>query len=200
MIKWNDELIEQKIFEVMEELKIKHFPSKKELDDFYGNTCLTNAISKGLGFRGWSKKLGFPPKDSAVKLGNAWEYRIMDYLTSKGYDVEKMSYKHPYDLLINDYIKIDVKTSKLFYGDASDYHSFDLGTTKHNCDIFICITLDEEEQAERVLIIPSSDLMGQKQLSIGKNSKYNKYNHKYEVIDKYDRFYKRLKDFTVDFK
>lgn len=199
MNKWNNEKIENEIKAMLEDTKIKYFPAKNEIDEYYGDTCLSNAIAKTYGFRGWSEIFNLPRKDSSVKLGNAWEYRIMDYLISKGYDIEKMSYKHPYDLLINEYIKVDVKVSKLFNAD-SPYHSFDLGSSNHNCDIFILITLDEDENPERVLIIPSSDLMGQKQVAIGKNSKYNKYNYRYEVIDKYDKFYKRLKDYTMDFR
>lgn len=198
MTKWNDERIEKEIKNAMEGLNIKYFPTKRELDAFYGNTGLSNAIARGWGFRAWAMKLGFVAKDSAVKLGNAWEYRIMDYMTSKGYDVEKMNYKHSYDLLINEFIKVDVKTSKPMT-DQARYHTFDLGSNKHHCDVFIFVVLDENEQIERLLIIPSSDIMGQKQLSIGKNSKYNKYNYKWEVLEKYDKFYKRLRDYTIGF-
>lgn len=199
MTKWNDEKIEREVRMVMEKLNIKHFPTRSELDEVTGNTALTNAVAKGHGFRVWAMKLGVPVKDTNVKFGNMWEYRMMDYLASKGYEVEKMTHKHPYDLLVNEYIKIDVKASKTYDSYNSTIHTFDLGSNKHNCDIFILVALDKNEQIDRLLVIPSSDLMGQKQVVIGKESKYNKYNYKYEVIEKYNKFYQRLKNYTVDF-
>lgn len=198
MKKWNDEKIEIEIREVMKRLDINYFPTKREIDGVIGNTSLTNAIVSSHGFRIWAMKLGLQNKNSNCKKGNTWEYRIMDILQDKGYRVQKMSYKHHYDILINSNIKIDVKVSREYANHNSTLHTFDLGHKEHNCDIFICIALDKRDQIHKLFIIPSSVVMGQKQIVVGKSSKYDMFNYRLDVIEKYDEFYKKIiKEYTI---
>ena len=111
-----------------------------------------------------------------------------------GYKVDKMQPRHPYDLLVNGNIKIDVKVSNYFYGVDESYksHSFNLGKKFHNCDIFILIGLNSNKEIVKFLVIPSKMLMGVKQVCIGEESKYDKYNDAFRYIEKYDYFYHDL--------
>ena len=190
--KWDDNRIKSEVKNVMTALNIKRMPTRAEMDDVTHNSALSNKVMKTGGFRYWADKMGIELKNCETVLGNDYEFGIKKVLENKGYKAEKMSTGHPYDLLVNDYIKIDVKASHYYHGDGFIYHTFRLGKKHHNCDIFICICLDDSDNVIKTLIIPSKYLMGIRQLSVGNNSKYDKYNEAWEYIDKYDKFYKEI--------
>jgi len=191
-VKYDDNMIERKIFEVMKSLDIKRMPTSSEIEMIMGDTSLTNKISRSGGFKYWANKLLLEIKSSETEFGNKWELEIKSMLESMGYNVLKMTTKHAYDLLVNSNIKIDIKSSKCYNNGTSKYHSFNLGKIYHNCDIFICVGLDDDDRVEKLLIIPSTYLMGIKQLSIGSESKYDKFNEAYAYLSLYDIFYKNF--------
>lgn len=190
--RYTDKMIENEIIEVMRALNIKRMPSGNEIVAVTQSHSLPNKISRSGGYKYWAKRLGLDMKNSETNLGQKYEFIIKDILESKGYKVDKMTTGHPYDLLVNNNIKIDVKVSNYYHGDTYKYHTFGLGKKYHNCDIFICVGINEEENIEKILIIPSKFLMNIKQLSVGIKSEYDKYNEAWEYLDKYDRFYKEL--------
>ncbi len=188
-MKWTDEKIKIEIIKVKEALCLNRMPSKSEIEMVTGNSALTNKISVSGGFKCWANKLNLKMKGSETSLGDKYEYKIKTILENKGYNVEKMSKRHPYDLLVNDYIKIDVKAAKP-YIDENDitFHTFNIGKKHPTCDIYIAIALTDEEIMERIFIIPSKYLK-LSQLSVGKDSMYNQYIGKWGYIGKYDEFY-----------
>lgn len=191
-IKWTDEMIKQEIFDVMTAMCIKRMPSRSEIELVTGNSSLTNKISRSGGFYWWAEKLGLDRKNSETSLGNEYEYIVMNKLTDKGYNVKKMSTKHPYDLLVNENIKIDVKAAKPYISNKNDrFHTFNLYDGIPTCDIYIAIALDESDEVEKVLIIPSK-YAKVTQISIGSVSKYDKYINRWDYVERYDRFYKVL--------
>ena len=190
--KWDDNRIKSEVKNVMTALGIDRMPTRTEMDSVTHNTALSNKVMKTGGIRHWAENLGIELKNSETTLGNDYEFKVKEMLEHKGYKVEKMSTKHPYDLLVNNYIKIDIKVSHYYHGDGYKSHSFGLSKKKHNCDIFICVAVDDKENIIKNLIIPSKFLMGTKQLVIGVNSKYDKFNNKFEYIDKFDSFYASL--------
>ena len=191
-MKWDDNKVRQEILNVKNTLGIERMPSRQEIDLVTQNTALSNKIMKTKGMRGWAKELGLDLKNSETKLGQEYELIIKDMIEKRGYKVDKMTTRHPYDLLVNNSIKIDVKVSRYYHGETYKYHTFGLGKKYHNCDIFICVGIDKEENIEKILIIPSKFLMDIRQLSVGIKSEYDKYNEAWEYLDKYDRFYKEL--------
>jgi hypothetical protein len=59
----------------------------------------------------------------------------------------------------------------------------------HDCDIYIFICEDDNEN-KKILIIPQSFLQNQGQVSVGEfNSKWYKYINRYDLIDTYNDFY-----------
>lgn len=99
-----------------------------------------------------------------------------------------MSVKHPYDLLVNSNIKIDVKTARLYTSEhGNSYYTFNLEKKNPTCDIYIfyCVEI------EKILIIPSKFLR-QTQLCISENSKYNRYTNRWDYLKIYDNFYKEV--------
>ncbi len=188
--KWTDELIKQEILKVKEALNLSRMPSNNEIKQVAGNG-LGCAISKKGGFRFWANKLNLKTKQSETKLGQDYEEKILELLNSKGYDVERMSTKHPYDLLANQNIKIDVKVSNLYRGKKGEFHTFNLEKHNHNCDLFICVCV-VDGKIVKTLVIPSKFLMGIKQLSLGNTSIYDSFKDRFDYIEKYDVFYNKL--------
>ena len=186
---WTDQEIVYHIKEVMKTLDIKRMPSQSEIRNVMKSSALTNKICRTGGYKHWANRLGLELKQSETKTGNIWEFRIKEILENKGYIVEKMPTKHPYDLLINGNLKIDVKVSNLT---SYKYYTFNLEKKQHNCDIFICAAI-QEETIQKLMIIPSKFLMNKKQLSIGEEtSRYNDFIDRYDYIEKYIQFYEEL--------
>lgn len=193
-VKWTDELVESKIKDVMKALRISTMPTRVEIESVMGNSSLTNRISRTVGFRKLAEKMGLPLKDSETKIGNDFEFYIKEKLEELGFTVDKMDTLHPYDVLVNNNIKIDVKVSNWYETpDGLKYHSFGLGKRHHNCDIFILVGLDSNGCVYRTMIIPSKFVMNKKQISCGVESKYNKYINKWDYIEQYSNFYENLK-------
>ena len=190
--RWSDEAIKEEIANVMNSLDIDRMPTHSEIKSVMGNASLTNKISKTGGYKYWSKKLNLEMKDSETNFGNEWEYKVKAELENKGFEVLKMTTKHPYDLLINTNLKIDVKVSRYFKNEDYKYHTFNLEKEYHNCDIFICVGLNDNDEIEKLLIIPSKYLMGIKQLSVGVISKYDKFDRAYQYLDIYNKFYNEV--------
>lgn len=193
--KWSEELIEERLIEVMENLKINRMPSNKEIASVLGDYSLSNAIARRGGFRMWAEKIGLEIKDSETCFGNEYEFIVKEILEEMGYYVEKMTTKHPYDLLVNDNLKVDVKVSKYYNPKegGSKFHTFNLEKKYHNCDIFICVGLDDDnDEIVKMLIIPSKYLMNKKQLSVGINSNYDRFDKRFDFIEKYIKFYNEI--------
>lgn len=187
---WNDDKVRQEILRVKEALCIDRMPSRSEIELVTGDSRLTNKISRSGGFRYWARKLGLKIKMSESSLGNAYEKIIADKIKKQGYKVEKMPHKHPYDLLVNDCIKIDVKVAKPYKGtNNSVFHTFNLEKKNPTCDIYIAVALTDEGNIDRIFVIPSKYLPIT-QLSIGKRSIYNQFIERWDYIKKYDLFYK----------
>lgn len=186
---WDNKSIETEIKKVMKALNIDRMPSNSEVKSAMGNCSLSNKISRTGGFAYWANNMGLELKESGTSLGNEWEFIIKDKLQSRGYIVDKMTVKYPYDLLINKCVKIDVKSSN-FVKDYN-YYTFNLEKKYPTCDIFICIGL-KDDVVKKELIIPSKHLTGMTQLSIGENSKYDKFDNQFKYIDIYNDFYRNI--------
>ncbi|NFI30656.1 hypothetical protein FDA37_00070 [Clostridium botulinum] len=188
-VKWNDELIKEEIFKVMKALNIKRMPSEPEIKKILKNNGLACAISRRGGFKKWSNKLNLSQSDCETRTGLKEELNIKTILESKGYEVEKMTTRHPYDLLVNGNIKIDVKAANKYsspIGWAS--YSFNLEKENPTCDIYVICCL----QDEKILVIPSKFLK-QTQLCItDKTSKYDIYKDRWDYIEQYNSFYKTV--------
>ncbi|MDU8967449.1 MAG: hypothetical protein E7H39_16555 [Clostridium sp.] len=189
-IRWSSEKIINEILEVMRVLDIKRMPSKNECDLVTGNYTLSNAIRRYGGYEYFSQYLNLESKECESKIGLKGELKIKEILENKGYKVEKMSNKHPYDLLVNENIKIDVKTARKYNSDKGwSSYSFNLEKSNPTCDIYVFICIEDE----KYLIIPSKFLR-QTQLCItDKESKYDVFKDRWEYVEVYNKFYKWLK-------
>ena len=188
-IKWSYKAIKEELTKVMNALDINRMPTSNEIKLVTKSSKLTNAIRRHGGYLYWANELNLNQAPGTTRLGMHGEEKIKEILELKEYKVERMSVKHPYDLLVNSNIKIDVKTARLYtdqYGNS--YYSFNLEKKEPTCDIYIfyCIEID------KILIIPSKFLK-QTQLCItDKKSKYDIYKNRWDYINKFDNFYKSV--------
>lgn len=188
-IQWNDELIEREIINVKNILGIDRMPTSAEISRIMNNYSLTNAIARHGGYKFWANKLNLNQSECETRIGYEYEIKIKEILESKGYKVEKMTSNHPYDLLVNKNIKVDVKASNKYKSNKGwCSYSFGLGKRNPTCDIYVIICI----QDNKVLIVPSKYLK-QSQLCItDKESKYDIYKDRWDYFDKYNEFYKKL--------
>lgn len=177
-MQWTEKLISDSIMNVVNSMHISHMPTRNEIRDFYGNDALTNKVSKTYGYYGWAKKLKLPLKKNDTLTGKIGEEEAAQLLRANGYFVKQMPQNHPFDLLVNGLVKIDVKYSHLYRGPSGDFYSFALRKKYPSCDIYFLISEDS-----RAFIVPSKNVQ-QLQISVGKvHSKYEKYLWRYDIID-----------------
>lgn len=190
-LKWTEEAIIREIELAVDLLKIERMPTSVELKRVFNDSKLINAIRRNGGFKFFADKLNLNQSNCETRIGLFGELHIKGILENKNYYVEKMSVKHPYDLLVNKQVKLDVKTANLTTTDTYSYYSFNLEKSSPTCDIYVFVCI-EEEVIQKILIIPSK-FLNQTQLSIGKKTKYDVYKDRWDYIDTYNKFYESIK-------
>jgi hypothetical protein len=190
--KWTLQEIEENILKCIEVLGLDRMPTSREILAFYDNHTLHNAIQRSKKYSGWAKYLNLQQTHCETRTGNKYEQIAMSILSDKGYKVEKMSFKSHFDLLVNNKVKVDVKSGGRWYkqDENNEYQVNTFGINKKyaTCDIYMMFVLKENEEIEKVLIVPSFEIRCKTSMSIGKNSKYLKWTNRFDVLDKYIDF------------
>lgn len=192
--KWTEEIIEIELKEIIEKFSMKTFPTHSELREYCGSKNISTAISKHGGTRYWAEKLNLPIKVCESEFGNDYELLAMKKIEELfGYKCIQTKPRYPYDLLINENIKIDVKVSRQFFTNCHTWqNTFNLEKKDPTCDIFILFCLDNSGNYLKTVILSSCCVSGRTQVGIGKNSKYNKFIDNWEVVKTYNEFYKNF--------
>ena len=192
--KWTDELIEERIMNIVNKQELTTFPTHSQMVSFYGNRGLAVKVSKTGGTRKWAKRLNLPLKSCESEFGNDYELLAIRLIKENlGFHCLKTKPRYPYDILVDDNIKIDVKVSYPFKNNCNAYaNSFNLEKTEPTCDIYILFCLNLDSQITKTLIIPSCVLSGQTQVGVGSVSKYDEYIDNWILLKQYSEFYKRL--------
>lgn len=187
--KWTDDAIEREITKIANQFKPPKMPSNKEAIELYGGYGLAMAITKSGGFAYWANRLGLPQGHSDTKVGVQAENDISAELIRLGYEVEPTSTKHPYDLLVNGCVKIDVKAANTCVIGGYSAHSYRLAKKQQTCDFYIFRELDTGV----TYIVPAHICYGQVQVTMGiNNTKFFPYKEAWELIGKAVDFYKAL--------
>jgi hypothetical protein len=189
---YNLEEIIDKIKYVMESLNVNTMPSRNEIIQIIGNDSLHNKIVRTGGYQLWANKLNLELKDSETKTGWNYEKYAIELLENKNYKVQRMTTGYPFDLLINNNIRIDIKSGSAYLLKGSRCHTFGINKRYATCDLYLIFALSEQQKLERSFIIPAN-MLRVVTMSIGEISKYNKYINRWDLIDEYDKFYKELK-------
>ena len=190
MTNWTKEKIKEETLKSIDILCIDRMPTREEFVSINRND-LHCAISKIFKYSVIAKDMGLELKRCETRKGQKYEKIAEDLISKKGYDVQRMSTKHPYDLLVNECIKIDIKVSKPHFFNSSRTHSFRTAKKFATCDIYIMFAMDENENLEKLLIIPGYKLKITT-LCIGKNSSYDKYIERWDYLNSFDLFYKKI--------
>lgn len=193
-IEWTDSLTEGKIMELANQFEPIRMPSRVEMDEYYGNSSLSNRVSKTGGFYSWAERLGLEVKNSETKIGIKAEHDIAKMLSDIGYTVELTSTRYPYDLLVNGCVKIDVKAAhKTKVNSNSDYcYMYRLNKRQQTCDFYIFCEVDDDEISS-IYVVPASVITGQIQVGMGaKTTKYDVYRNRFDLIGETVDFFKSL--------
>ena len=165
-------------------------PTRKEVEQYCGDTSLTNAITRRKG--GWyalSEKMQLPIKECETTFGKSREKIIMERLVSMGYEVRRMPQNFPYDLLVNDSVKVDVKASRLYRGTGGNFYSFNLEKPFCTCDIYVLRMIGGDGIEVDTLVVPSKVVATNTQISVGEiTSKYKRFSQKWDYISAYCSF------------
>lgn len=187
--KWTDEAIASETMKIANRLTPVRMPTRSEIVEIVGNDELTNAIRRHGGYEYWAKRLGLEQKRSETTFGIEGERAISEILKEKGYDVKLTSTRHPYDLLVNNCVKIDVKTAKTSYIRGCPIHAYRLAKRDHTCDFYIFYEYD----TSRIYVVPAHKCQGQVQVEMGNNSKlYAKYLGAFDLIEQVNEMYQRM--------
>jgi hypothetical protein len=189
-IKWNDERIKAELLKCIKVLQIDRMPTASELKDI-GRNDLHCAISRSKKYSGWAKELGLSLKQSETTKGQKYEKYVRDVIKTFGYDVKQMTTKHPFDLLINDTVKVDVKVGGVHNHFGARCHTFRPSKKYATCDIYVCIGLDEKGKVEKRFVIPSkyAKLVT---INICNDSKYNVFLERWDYIERFVKFYQAI--------
>lgn len=106
---WNDERLHQELIVICAGTGI--FPSVQDLKGL-GRNDLATQISQRGGYVAWSSRLGFNRKDSESDKGWAGEKDCLSILRKLGFKADPTNQlRAPYDILVNDCVRIDVKSA-----------------------------------------------------------------------------------------
>lgn len=188
--RWSEESIREKILEVVDFYHLDRMPSMSETEAYFGNSALTNAVTRRDG--GWYKlaeDMNLSVKNCETTFGKTNEQIVSEILISQGFEVRRMPQNFPYDLLVNDCAKIDVKASKLYRGNGGNFYSFNLEKPFCTCDLYVLRMVNDNGSENDTLIIPASHVATNTQISVGESrSKYRKYSRRWDYIADYCGF------------
>lgn len=188
-IKWTDDLIAENVLRIANMFEPKRMPSNREIIEIEGNHKLSMAVQKNGGFTYWANKLGLEQKYSETKLGIVGEKCVADELSHRGHFVEMTSTKHPYDILVDGCIKVDVKTSNESYIRGCAVHAYRLAKRQQTCDFYIFYEAD----TGKIYIVPAHKCHGQVQVEMGNDSKaYKQYLGAFDLINQASEMYQRM--------
>lgn len=182
--RWTDELVREKVMEVVEGLQLDRMPSRKECVEYFGNGGLAGVITKRYGWVALANAIGLEIKESETGFGKLFESKASEFLKACGFEVRKMAQNFPYDLLLNDCLKVDVKASKLYRGELGNYYTFNLEKAYATCDFYLLLTVNDDNTINRKMIVPSNHVISNNQISVGEHkSKYHQYTDRIDLLE-----------------
>ena len=176
--------------EVVSGLQLDRMPSRSECNEYFGNGGLSGVITKRYGWVELAGQMGLEIKESETGFGKMFERKAAEYLKSCGFDVRRMPQNFPYDLLLNDCVKVDVKASKLYRGTVGSFYTFNLEKPFATCDFYLLLTVDDDNNIIRKMIVPSHHVFANNQISVGEHkSKYHRYTDRTDLLDVASEFW-----------
>ncbi len=172
---WTDEKVHQELLSICGGTGV--FPSNTDLVKL-GRNDLSNQIARRGGFIHWSKRLGFERVSSDSDTGWHGEDECLKILSDFGFTAEKTGrLRAPYDILVNESVRIDVKTAKFAeYGPCRGWF-YRIGKDT-SADILMLYQMDAKDS----YIIPWS-ICPSTNITISKSGgKYAKFKNAFDIL------------------
>lgn len=181
--RWSLEKIERMI---LANLVDERMPTVSELTSV-GLSSLSSAIVRTGGFKHWQNKLRLDNKQSETHIGQEWEDWALIHLSDHDMKVESQSTRHPFDLLVNTIVRIDVKVAhftsyKTNHGKAAGYVFHIHKSHSHDCDLYMLICLSDVDKPQAVYYIPAASAP-KTTITITPNGKYTVFRDNLKVFD-----------------
>lgn len=171
---WNDKTIVKEIKALAS--NIDFMPTVMFLRAI-GRNDLSCAISRHGGWKKFSKLSGLDMKQSDTLTGWKGEEEAQELLESKGFHCQKMSTGQAYDLRVDDFVRIDVKSAKFCEYGASKGWFYRIGK-EPTCDIIMLYRMDLKD----CFIIPWF-ACGKTNITISKSMKaHKKYYQDFDMV------------------
>ena len=140
--RWTSDFFESELRDVASVLG--HFPSRSELDDM-GRQDLASEIGRRGGFIQCSEVFGLPRVRSDSDKGWEGEAAAAQRLVELGFGVTlRETVKCPFDLLVDDVLRVDVKSARLYRCKRCAGWFYRIG--KHpQADLILLWRVDEED-------------------------------------------------------
>lgn len=186
--KWTNEEIIYLISKMVDKLELERMPTRKEVVEYY-NDAAASAITRRFGWYNLAETLNLPIKKCDTTTGKNNEALLAKELSNMGFKIERMPQNFPYDLLIDNAVKIDVKASHVYHGKKGAFYSFHIEKPHPTCDIYVLRLLDDDDNIVQSLIVPSKEAANNKHISVGAiSSKYDRYAGRWDIIKRYSDF------------
>jgi hypothetical protein len=153
--RWTEEQIEAELRGVAQELG--RMPSANELRA-RGKNDLACAIPRAGGYKAWAERLGLAQKGAATHRGLRIQGLVAAVLRERGFLVDEMTTRAPYDLLVNGKARVDVKSARFSNfplqvvredGTTRTWNRagfvFGLNKAEPTCDLYILCGLDDKD-------------------------------------------------------
>lgn len=188
---WTNEMIEQELLKSIKVLGIERMPTASELCGI-GRNDLHCKISRTKTYSGWAESLSLEMTSCDTRKGHKYEEIMRDRLVDMGFETERMTTKHAYDLLVNGLVKIDVKVGGVYVQkNGCKVNTFGISKKKQTCDIYILVSLDESQKVNRTFVIPSH-LAKVVSISMGEKTYYERFQDRWDYIHTYDDFLRNI--------
>lgn len=148
--RWTEDAILSEVRAVAS--KTGRMPTANELKGL-GLNALACAISRGPGFRAVSLKLGLAQKGTETHFGQRWERVVVAFYAAHGAEVERMSTRHPFDVLVNGH-RVDVKAARPSAGGGFVFAGMKRG---EHCDFFHAVCVRNDNTALAHFVIPAEE-------------------------------------------
>lgn len=178
-VKWTEELVESELRELTK--SINRMPTNSELSE-WGRSDLSNQIVKKGGFFYWAERLGVDRVKSDSDTGWAGEDALESILKDKGFGVEQTALRAPYDLKVNEVVRVDVKTAKFAEYGACRGWFYRVGK-EAQADVIALYQLDTGD----VYFLPWHHCPKSNVTISRSGGKYRNYKNRYDIIEKLSR-------------
>lgn len=192
--KWNEKSIIKCIEEVRKKLNIDRMPNSTEIVKYHSKS-LHSAITKYGGYYYFADRLNLELKDSDTVKGYSNEIIVKKMLEENSFYVEKMDTLYPFDLYVNNSLKIDVKSAKMTYekNGTKRGHIFGINKKYPTCDIYAFVKYDKDNKdIIDILFVPSVLINTSSTITL-KDNDFKYYSYNFDVISDFCNFYNKFK-------